>query len=340
VRAIRRGIRQMGEHGLPLMGSGDWNDGMSLVGIGGKGESVWLGFFLCAVLRDFAEVARAHGDADFAGQCTTEVERLGQSIERYGWDGEWYRRAYFDDGTPLGSASGTECRIDSLSQSWAVLSGAGDAARSRMAMDAVRQHLVRIDDGLVQLLDPPFDTDALDPGYIRGYIPGVRENGGQYTHAAVWVSMAFAELGEHELAWTLLRLIAPPNHTLSAEAVAVYKVEPYVIAGDVYALAPHVGRGGWTWHTGAAGWTYRLLIESLIGVRREGTVLHLAPRLPAAWPEVKIDYRFRETVFHILVSRAAPESGETGMTMDGLACQGMTLPLVDDQREHRVEVYI
>jgi cyclic beta-1,2-glucan synthetase len=340
VRAIRRGIRQMGEHGLPLMGSGDWNDGMSLVGIGGKGESVWLGFFLCAVLRDFAEVARAHGDADFAGQCTTEVERLGQSIERYGWDGEWYRRAYFDDGTPLGSASGTECRIDSLSQSWAVLSGAGDAARSRMAMDAVRQHLVRIDDGLVQLLDPPFDTDALDPGYIRGYIPGVRENGGQYTHAAVWVSMAFAELGEHELAWTLLRLIAPPNHTLSAEAVAVYKVEPYVIAGDVYALAPHVGRGGWTWHTGAAGWTYRLLIESLIGVRREGTVLHLAPRLPAAWPEVKIDYRFRETVFHILVSRAAPESGETGMTMDGLACHDMTLPLVDDQREHRVEVYI
>lgn len=340
VRAIRRGIRQVGEHGLPLMGSGDWNDGMSRVGIGGKGESVWLGFFLCAVLRDFTGVARARGDADFAGLCVTEGERLRLSIEQHGWDGEWYRRAYFDDGTPLGSASGTECRIDSISQSWAVLSGAGDGARNRMAMDAVEKHLVHSDDGLVQLLDPPFDTAALDPGYIRGYIPGVRENGGQYTHAAVWAGMAFAELGEHERAWALLKLIVPTNHALSAEAVAVYKVEPYVVAGDVYAVAPHVGRGGWTWHTGAAGWTYRLLMESLIGLHREGTVLHLRPHLPAAWPEVKIDYRFRETVFHILVSRRVPESGAGGMVVDDVACHDMALPLVDDRREHRVEVYI
>jgi cellobiose phosphorylase len=340
VRAIRRGIRQVGEHGLPLMGSGDWNDGMSRVGIGGKGESVWLGFFLCAVLRDFTGVARARGDADFAGLCVTEGERLRLSIEQHGWDGEWYRRAYFDDGTPLGSASGTECRIDSISQSWAVLSGAGDGARNRLAMDAVEKHLVHSDDGLVQLLDPPFDTAALDPGYIRGYIPGVRENGGQYTHAAVWAGMAFAELGEHERAWALLKLIVPTNHALSAEAVAVYKVEPYVVAGDVYAVAPHVGRGGWTWHTGAAGWTYRLLMESLIGLHREGTVLHLRPHLPAAWPEVKIDYRFRETVFHILVSRRVPESGAGGMVVDGVACHDMALPLVDDRREHRVEVYL
>lgn len=339
VRAIRRGIRQVGEHGLPLMGSGDWNDGMSRVGIAGKGESVWLGFFLCAVLRDFVGIARAHGDAGFASVCVEEYERLRQSIEMHGWDGAWYRRAYFDDGTLLGSAQGTECRIDSVSQSWAVLSGAGDGARAHMAMQAVGEHLVRSGDGLVQLLDPPFDSAALDPGYIRGYIPGVRENGGQYTHAAVWAAMAFAELGEPEQAWALLRLIAPTNHTRSAQGVAVYKVEPYVIAGDVYALAPHVGRGGWSWHTGAAGWTYRLLMESLIGLRREGNVLHLAPRLPAEWPTLTIDYRFRETVFHIVVSRRVPGTAAS-MTVDGVACLALAIPLVDDQREHQVEVNV
>ena len=257
VRAIRHGLR-FGAHGLPLIGSGDWNDGMNLVGMRGKGESVWLGFFLCEVLRQFAEVARAHGDPAFAELCRDEGARLRQNIEQHGWDGEWYRRAYFDDGTPLGSAGNAECRIDSISQSWSVLSGPNDRERSRRAMQAVDERLVRRDDALVQLLDPPFDKSNLDPGYIRGYVPGVRENGGQYTHGAVWAAMAFAALGDSERAWELLTMINPVNHALSAAGVATYKAEPYVVAADVYGLPPHVGRGGWSWYTGSAGWMYRL----------------------------------------------------------------------------------
>jgi cyclic beta-1,2-glucan synthetase len=336
VRAVTHGLR-FGARGLPLMGSGDWNDGMNLVGMGGKGESVWLGFFLCEVLRQFSALARARGDAAFAKRCESEGDRLRQSLEQHAWDGEWYRRAYFDDGTPLGSASGVECRIDSLSQSWAVLSGAGDAQRARTAMQAVDERLVRREDALVQLLDPPFDKSNLDPGYIRGYVPGVRENGGQYTHGAIWAAMAFAALGDAGRAWELTAMINPVNHAASAQAIATYKVEPYVMAADVYALAPHTGRGGWSWYTGSAGWMYRLIVESLLGLRLEGDMLRLAPCLPADWQTFKIHYRYRETVYHIVVSQT---DGEMRVTLDGVERHDGAIPLVDDRREHFVEVSV
>ncbi|WP_291988007.1 glucoamylase family protein [Candidatus Accumulibacter sp. ACC007] len=343
VRAIGHGLR-FGEHGLPLIGSGDWNDGMNLVGIGGKGESVWLGFFLCEVLGQFSALARAKGDLAFAERCTAEGARLRQNLERHGWDGEWYRRGYFDDGTPLGSASNAECQLDSISQSWSVLSGAGDALRSRMAMRAVDERLVRREHALIQLLDPPFDKSNLDPGYIRGYVPGVRENGGQYTHGAIWAAMAFAALGDARRAWELTAMINPVNHATSAQAVAIYKVEPYVMAADVYALAPHTGRGGWSWYSGSAGWMYRLIVESLLGLGLEGDRLNLAPCLPANWPSFKIHYRYRETVYHIAVSQEGIDEhgahGSMSVTVDGEERNDRKIPLVDDHREHLVEVVL
>ncbi|OGT88752.1 MAG: cyclic beta 1-2 glucan synthetase [Gammaproteobacteria bacterium RIFOXYD12_FULL_61_37] len=337
VRAIRRGL-QLGERGLPLIGSGDWNDGMNRVGIQGKGESVWLGFFLYEVLRQFGTLAQRHGDAAFAGFCEAEGERLRGNIEQNGWDGEWYRRAWFDDGTPLGSADSAECQIDSISQSWAVLSGAGNTGRARRAMQAVDERLVRREAGLVQLLDPPFDQTGLDPGYIKGYVPGVRENGGQYTHGAIWAAMAFAALGDSRLAWELTTLINPANHAKSKEAIATYKVEPYVMAADVYAVAPHTGRGGWSWYTGSAGWMYRLILESLLGLRLEVDRLHIAPCLPEHWQGFKVHYRYRETVYHIAIAQTPGE--EMRVIVDGVEQEGLAIPLVDDQREHSVEVSV
>ncbi len=343
VRAIRHGM-SFGERGLPLIGTGDWNDGMNRVGIGGKGESVWLGFFLYEVLRRFGELARQRGDSAFAEYCAAAGRRLGEAIEQHGWDGAWYRRAWFDDGTPLGSADSAECRIDSISQSWAVLSGAGDAERCRQAMQAVDERLVRREHGLIQLLDPPFDRTELDPGYIKGYVPGVRENGGQYTHGAIWAAMAFAALGDSRRAWELATLINPANHAKSADAIASYKVEPYVMAADVYAVAPHIGRGGWTWYTGSAGWMYRLIVESLLGLRLEAGRLHVAPCLPAHWAGCTIHYRYRETVYHIAVSQtpAGDDGGGdvTSVTVDGVAQRGLAIALVDDQREHAVAVSV
>jgi cellobiose phosphorylase len=336
VRAILKGS-SVGEHELPLIGSGDWNDGMNMVGASGKGESVWLGFFLHHVLAQFAEVARRHGDAQFAEHCDNEATRVRRSVEAHGWDGEWYRRAYFDDGLPLGSATNPECQIDSVAQSWSVLSGAGDAARARLAMEAVDRRLVRRERRLIQLLDPPFDVSLPDPGYIRGYPPGVRENGGQYTHAAVWAAMAFAALGDRRRAWDLLAMINPVNRARSPEEVAVYRVEPYVVAADVYALPPHTGRGGWTWYTGAAGWMYLLIVESLLGLTLEVDRLRFAPCLPADWTGFKIHYRYRETVYHIAV-RQTP--GATRVTLDGVELRDDGIPLVDDHREHTVEVRI
>jgi cellobiose phosphorylase len=339
VRAILRGL-SFGEHGLPLMGSGDWNDGMNLVGAHGKGESVWLGFFLYEVLTRFAEVARVHGDMSFAERCAREADRLRRNIESHGWDGEWYRRAYFDDGSPLGSALNPECRIDSISQSWSVLSGAGDAARARLAMEAVDQRLVRREQALIQLLDPPFDKSDLNPGYIKGYVPGVRENGGQYTHAAIWAAMAFAALGDRERAWELLAMINPLNHARSPEAIAIYKAEPYVVAADVYAVPPHTGRGGWTWYTGSAGWMYRLIVESLLGLRLEVDKLWFTPCLPADWQGFTMHYRYRETVYHITIQRPPAEDGEPRVTVDGVGQPDNTIPLIDDHQEHYVEVNI
>jgi cyclic beta-1,2-glucan synthetase len=338
-RSILRGLRT-GVHGLPLMGSGDWNDGMNLVGELGKGESVWLGFFLHEVLVRFGEVARQHGDNSFAERCQREAARLRDSIERNGWDGEWYRRAYFDDGSPLGSAANPECRIDSIAQSWSVLSGAADPGRSRRAMAAVDQFLVRRDHALIQLLDPPFDKSDLNPGYIKGYVPGVRENGGQYTHAAIWAAMAFATLGDSRRAWELFSMINPVGHAASPEAVATYKVEPYVVAADVYAVSPHVGRGGWTWYTGSAGWMYRLIVESLLGLRLEVDKLRFVPCLPADWKELKIHYRYRETVYHIAFLQTGAAHETMTVTVDGVERGDKTIPLVDDHQEHWVEVRI
>ena len=335
MRAILRGLR-FGAHGLPLMGSGDWNDGMNLVGQHGKGESVWLGFFLYDVLVRFAEVACAHRDVPFAERCRREAAQVRQNIELNGWDGAWYRRAYFDDGSPLGSASNPECQIDSIAQSWSVLSGAGDAERTRMAMRAVDQHLVRRDWRLIQLLDPPFDKSELNPGYIKGYLPGVRENGGQYTHGAIWAAMAFAQLGENQRAWELFALINPVNHAESAETIATYKVEPYVVAADVYALSPHIGRGGWTWYTGSAGWMYRLILESLLGLRLDVDKLHFAPCLPDNWKEFKVHYRYRETVYHIAIVQMPAGHGQTSIAVDGVTRQGNFIQLVDDRQEHSV----
>jgi len=339
VRAVLRGI-SLGEHGLPLIGSGDWNDGMNVVGKHGKGESVWLGFFFYEVLMRFTEIARMHGDLAFVERCEREAAQLHLNIEQNGWDGEWYRRAYFDDGSPLGSASNPECQIDSIAQSWSVLSGAGDAERSRMAMEAVDKRLVHRDHALVQLLDPPFDKSNLNPGYIKGYVPGVRENGGQYTHGAIWAAMAFAALGDSQRAWELLSMINPINHARSPEGIATYKVEPYVVAADVYALPPHTGRGGWTWYTGSAAWMYRLIVESLLGLRLEVDKLYFVPCLPADWEIFKVHYRYRETVYHITVLQERSGNGETSVTVDGVELHDKAIPLVDDRQEHSVEVRI
>jgi cyclic beta-1,2-glucan synthetase len=337
VRAIERGL-SFGEHGLPLMGSGDWNDGMNLVGMGGKGESVWLGFFLYDTMIRFIPLARAHGDSAFANRCQIESEKLRRNLDLHAWDGGWYRRAYFDDGTPLGSSTNAECQIDSIAQSWSVLSGAGDFERTRTAMDALNERLVRRDDALIQLLDPPFDKSELNPGYIKGYVPGVRENGGQYTHGAIWAAMAFAKLGDSARAWDLFNMINPVNHAKSAEQVAIYKVEPYVIAADVYGVAPHTGRGGWTWYTGSAGWMYRLILESLLGIRVEANKLRLAPCLPAGWKSFKIRYRYRETFYSISISASASPSGAALITVDGVVQPDAVITMHDDKYEHMVTV--
>jgi cellobiose phosphorylase len=339
VRAILNSLK-FGEHGLPLIGSGDWNDGMNLVGEHGKGESVWLGFFLYDVLMRFAAVANARGDISFVERCQSEAASLRRNLEEHGWDGEWYRRAYFDDGMPLGSSVNPECQIDSIAQSWSVLSGAGDPERSRRAMEAVDKRLVRREHGLIQLLDPPFDQSTLNPGYIKGYAPGVRENGGQYTHAAIWAAMAFARLGDNRRAWELFTMINPVNHARSAAEAATYKVEPYVVAADVYAVPPHTGRGGWTWYTGSAAWMYRLIVESLLGLRLEVNKLRFAPCLPADWEGFKLHYRYRETVYHIAVLQTPAEHGEMRVTVDGIEQHDKTIPLVDDRKEHGVEVRI
>ena len=339
VRAIRHGLR-FGRHGLPLIGSGDWNDGMNLVGEDGLGESVWLGFFLHYVLAEFAVLAKGRGDSVMMEQCRQEAATLSLNIEAGGWDGEWYRRAYFGDGTPLGSAVNEECRIDSIAQSWAVLSGAGDPDRAHAAMQSLDKHLVRREHGLVQLLDPPFDTSALNPGYIKGYVPGVRENGGQYTHAAIWAGMAFARLGDTARAWEIFDMINPVNHARSPEDAFGYKVEPYVVAADVYGASPHTGRGGWTWYTGSAAWMYRLIVESLLGLTLEVDKLRLSPHIHPQWNDFTVHYRFQETVYHIKVARSQGSKSGPCLILDHVKQADNTIVLTDDHQEHWVEVWI
>jgi cyclic beta-1,2-glucan synthetase len=338
-RSILYGLKY-GEHGLPLMGTCDWNDGMNMVGNQGKGESVWLGFFTFDILSQFIKIAEARNDVEFVEVCRNSANILQQNIEKNAWDGEWYRRAYFDNGSPLGSSGNEECQIDSISQSWSVLSGAGSHERSLKAMESVNKRLVRHTDSLVQLLDPPFDKSDLNPGYIKGYVPGVRENGGQYTHAAIWTAMAFSALGDGKNAWEILTMINPINHGRTPEEIACYKVEPYVVAADVYALEPHIGRGGWTWYTGSAGWMYRLIMESLLGLRLETDKLFIEPCIPSDWVSYKIHYRYRETMYRITVNQYQEEKTDLTFIVDGTEIKESFIPLTNDHQEHFVEVKI
>jgi cyclic beta-1,2-glucan synthetase len=338
VRAIDKGLTA-GAHGLPLIGSGDWNDGMNRVGHAGRGESVWLGWFLHTVLQQFIPLCETR-DTARAARYTSEAGRLAGMLE-LAWDGEWYRRGYYDDGTPLGSAQNDECKIDSIAQSWAVLSGAAPMKHAEQAMDAVRTHLVRRGAQVVLVLTPPFDQSAQDPGYIKGYPPGVRENGGQYTHAAVWTVMAVARLGNGDEAVELFHMLNPINHTRSAADIERYKAEPYATAGDVYAHPAHAGRGGWTWYTGSAGWMYRAGLENILGLKRHGTSFELDPCIPASWPEYSIVWRFGRSRYEISV--ANPEHRCRGVgeaELDGQPVDPAAIPLVDDGATHRVRVMV
>ena len=332
---------QVGRHGLPLMGTGDWNDGMNRVGELGKGESVWLGWLLYAALSEFAPYADARGETARAAAWRAHASALQAALEREAWDGDWYRRAWFDDGTPLGSATDEECRIDAISQSWAAISGAADAGRAARAMAAVERQLIRPKDQLALLFTPPFDKTPLDPGYIKGYPPGIRENGGQYTHAALWSVMAFAELGEGDKAAALFSLLNPINHARTRSDVHRYKVEPYVIAADIYAVRPHTGRGGWTWYTGSAGWMQRAGVESILGLRLEGDILHLNPCIPKTWPRFEVTVQFHSARYDILVEN--PDGvcrGVVAAMIDGHAVmeRPLNLKLLDDGVAHNVQV--
>jgi cyclic beta-1,2-glucan synthetase len=340
-RALDRSL-SVGSHGLPLMGTGDWNDGMNRVGQQGKGESVWLAWFLHSVLWEFAKVADARGERKRAETWRLHVTALKAALEREGWDGDWYLRAYFDDGTPLGSAKNTECRIDSIAQSWGIMSGAAERGRAARAMAAVDRQLVRRPDGLVLLLTPPFDKTPNDPGYIKGYVPGIRENGGQYTHAAVWSLIAFAELSDGDKAAEIFRMLNPINRTSSRASVQRYKVEPYVVAGDIYGEPPHVGRGGWTWYTGAAGWLYRAGLEWLLGFRVRGMTLWIDPCIPRNWPGYSIEFRYHSAVYKIKVENPASVTRGVALTeLDGKLLAGSAnIPLVDDGATHNIRIML
>ncbi|HET9315774.1 MAG TPA: carbohydrate-binding protein, partial [Vicinamibacteria bacterium] len=339
VRAIDNGLK-FGEHGLPLMGCGDWNDGMNRVGKDGRGESVWLGFFLYDVLTTFAPLCKGRGDDARASRYGTEAARLADMLE-LAWDGEWYRRAYFDDGTPLGSAQNEECRIDSIAQSWSVLSGAARSRRAERAMDSVRTHLVRRNARQLLLLTPPFDRASPDPGYIRGYAPGLRENGGQYTHAALWTVMAQARLGRGDEAMEMFHLINPVNHTRSASGVERYGAEPYVVAADVYADETHAGRGGWTWYTGSAGWMYRVGLQSLLGLSRQGDTFSVDPCIPTWWPGFEVRWRFGGTTYVITVeNRGRRGRGLVEAALDGRPIDPRAVLLADDGGTHAVHVVL
>ncbi len=337
-RAITKSLK-FGVNGLPLMGSGDWNDGMNMVGIHGKGESVWLGFFLYDILKRFESIAIKMNDEEFVNVCIQKAAELKININRTSWDGAWYRRAYFDDGAALGSAVNDECKIDSLSQSWSVLSGAGEPERSLKAMESADKYLVDREHSIIHLLDPPFNKSDFEPGYIKGYVPGVRENGGQYSHAAIWMIIAFAKLGNNTKVWELLNIINPINHGKSAADIAVYKVEPYVLAADVYGVTPHEGRGGWTWYTGSASWMHQLIISSFLGLKREGNTLQINPCVPAEWQSFEIDYRYKKTNYRIEVQLVA-DKNDRALIVDGIVKAENNIQLVDDETEHVITIKI
>ncbi|HUF25507.1 MAG TPA: glucoamylase family protein [Gemmatimonadaceae bacterium] len=338
LRALRKACTA-GAHGLPLIGIGDWNDGMNRVGVEGRGESVWLAWFLVTTLRSFAEQAALRGDGDVAADLRGIAEAYVEAVETHAWDGAWYRRAYFDDGTPLGSAQSDECRIDAIAQSWSVISGAGDPARQEQAMRSLEEHLVREDARLIMLLTPPFDKTPNDPGYIKGYLPGVRENGAQYTHAALWTVLATAMRGEGDRAFELFQMINPLTHARTRAEAETYKVEPYVVAADVYTAEGHVGRGGWTWYTGSASWLYRVGLEAILGFTRRGDTLAIAPCVPRDWPEFTIEYRFGRTPYVITVTRpGSADGGVPEVSVDGRVVDPPVIPLVDDGERHEAVV--
>jgi cyclic beta-1,2-glucan synthetase len=341
-RALDQSL-QIGEHGLPLIGTGDWNDGMNRVGERGRGESVWLGWFLQATLVAFAPLAQAREEDARATRWLAHAAALRKSLEQEAWDGDWYRRGYYDDGTPLGSAGSAECRIDSIAQSWCVIAGAPEPARARRAMAAVESELIRRDAGLALLFTPPFDRTPLDPGYVKGYPPGIRENGGQYTHAATWLVIAYAMLGQGNKAAQLFSLLNPINRTSTRAYLHRYKVEPYVVAADVYSVAPHVGRGGWTWYTGSAGWMYRAGLEWILGFRVQGASLLLTPCIPESWPHLEIVFRYHSARYEILIDNpGAVSQGIAHGECDGKALSdGQTrITLVDDGQTHRVRLVL
>jgi cyclic beta-1,2-glucan synthetase len=342
LRALETG-RPVGANGLPLIGGADWNDGMNRVGHEGRGESVWLAWFLIHTLRRFAPVAESRGDAELATDYRAWADRLAAAVEATSWDGAWYRRGYFDDGTPLGTHTAEECRIDAIAQAWATISGAGDPKRAAIALESVEEKLVRREDGLIALLTPPFDHMAHDPGYIKGYVPGVRENGGQYTHAALWVVLAHLLRGDGDDAWGLLDLINPISHATTRDAALLYAVEPYVVAADVYAVAPHTGRGGWTWYTGSASWFYRVALESLLGfsvIAENGErQLRIDPCIPKDWPTFSLDYHFGAAHYRIRVDNPrGVNRGVARVTLDGSPAENLSVRLVDDGRTHDVIV--
>ena len=340
VRAIEKSL-SFGVHDLPLMGSGDWNDGMNRVGHGGKGESIWLGWFLFSNLISFSKIAKAKNDIERAERWIRHAKNLRVALEKDGWDGDWYKRAYYDSGEPLGSKENSECKIDSLAQSWSVISGAAEKDRATRAMASVKEFLIKPKDDLVLLFTPPFDKTVLDPGYIKGYLPGVRENGGQYTHAAIWCIFAYAGLNDGRNATELFSMLNPINHSLNFKDAQKYKVEPYVIAADIYSEAPYNGRGGWTWYTGASGWLYRAGMESILGFNLKGNKLEINPHINPEWTNYKIQYRHRSSLYEIEVKNPNKVSfGPIKIKVDGVlvASEPMALNLVDDGAKHFVEV--
>lgn len=338
LRAIAKGAT-IGSHGLPLIGTGDWNDGLNRIGETGRGESVWLAWFLYDILSRFAAICEKTGDNDTAQRFRSQATEYAAAVEQSAWDGLWYRRAYDDNGVPLGSIQNIECQIDSIAQSWAVLSSAGDPPRSRQAMQSVLEHLVRKQDRLALLFMPPFDKTPRDPGYIKGYLPGIRENGGQYTHAATWTAWAFATLGDGEQAGMLFDLLNPIFQSDSEEKISVYRVEPYVVCADIYSQAPYMRRGGWTWYTGSAAWMYRLGVEAILGFKKIGESLHIEPVIPPAWDGFEIRYRFGESMYLIQVDNPDHVASHVEqIQVDGHVLNDRLIPLIDDRQEHRVVV--
>jgi cellobiose phosphorylase len=338
IRALEHGLR-LGRHGLPLMGAGDWNDGMNRVGAEGRGESVWNGWFFLTVLKSFSKISSSRQDERRALWCGEQAEKLRAALEMNAWDGAWYRRAYFDDGAPLGSSSNDECQIDAIPQAWAVISGEADQTRTDRAMKAVYDRLVNRQAKLIQLFDPPFENGVLQPGYIKGYVPGIRENGGQYTHAATWVVLAAALQGDGDRAWRLWNLLNPIRHSATAKDAQRYAVEPYVVSADIYGAPPHTGRGGWTWYTGSASWLYRVALEAILGFHRQGEMLTIEPCIPKSWPEFQIEYRYGSATYSIHIdNKASVSRGVRSIVLDDQPLTNGKIPLVDDGDCHLVQV--